>query len=93
MLIFAIIILGGEIAMIGIILRNIRKLRGLTQVEMSKKLILADNTISNYETGYSTPNFDTIKKFLDVCNFEMQFIDKEKNKIYSLEELSREMDF
>ncbi len=45
------------------VLRNIRKLRGLTQVEMSKKLIIADNTISNYETGHSAPNFDTIKVF------------------------------
>ena len=47
---------------------------------MSKKLIIADNTISNYETGHSAPNFDTIKVFLDVCNFEIQFIDKEKIK-------------
>jgi len=40
------------------------------------KLILANNTILNYETGYSTPTFDTIVKFLDICDFEMQFIDK-----------------
>ena len=50
-------------------------------------------TISNYETEYSNPNFDTIKKFIDVCNFEIKFIDKENNKIYSIEELSKEMDF
>lgn len=79
--------------MIGTILRNIRKLRGLTQVEMSKKLILADNTISNYETEYSSPNFDTIKKFLEVCDFEIQFVDKKNNKIYTINQLSKEMDF
>lgn len=79
--------------MIGIILRNIRKIRGLTQSNVGDELNLADNTISNYETEYSNPNFDTIKKFIDVCNFEIQFVDKEKNKIYSIEELSKEMDF
>lgn len=79
--------------MIGTILRNIRKIRGLTQSNVGNELNLADNTISNYETEYSNPNFDTIKKFIDVCNFEIKFIDKENNKIYSIEELSKEMDF
>lgn len=79
--------------MIGTILRNIRKIRGLTQSNVGNELNLADNTISNYETEYSNPNFDTIKKFVDVCNFGIKFIDKENNKIYSIEELSKEMDF
>jgi len=79
--------------MIGTILRNIRKIRGLTQSNVGSELNLADNTISNYETEYSNPNFDTIKKFINVCNFEIQFVDKENNKVYSIEELSKEMDF
>lgn len=79
--------------MIGTILKNIRKIRGLTQINIGDELNLADNTISNYETEYSSPNFDTIKKFIDVCNFEIQFVDKENNKIYSIDELSKEMDF
>lgn len=79
--------------MIGTILRNIRKIRGLTQSNIGDELKLADNTISNYETEYSSPNFDTIKKFIDVCDFEIQFVDKKNNKIYSIDELSKEMDF
>ncbi len=79
--------------MIGTILRNIRKIRGLTQSNVGNELNLADNTISNYETEYSNPNFDTIKKFIDVCNFEIKFIDKENNKVYSIDELSKDMDF
>lgn len=79
--------------MIGTILRNIRKIRGLTQSNVGNELNLADNTISNYETEYSNPNFDTIKKIIDVCNFEIKFIDKENNKVYSIEELSKDMDF
>lgn len=79
--------------MIGTILRNIRKIRGLTQSNIGNELNLADNTISNYETEYSNPNFDTIKKFINVCNFEIQFVDKENKKIYTMDELSKEMDF
>lgn len=79
--------------MLGMILRNVRKIKGLTQMEMSKKINVAENTISNYETEYSNPNFDTIKSFLDVCNFEIQFVDKDSKKVYTVEELSKEMDF
>lgn len=81
------------IKMIGIILKNIRKVRNFTQEEIGLKLNVAKNTISNYETEYSSPNFDTIKEFLDLCEFEIQFIDKKNNKLYKLEELSKEMDF
>ena len=79
--------------MIGNVLRNIRKIRGLTQANVGRDLHLAENTISNYETEYSNPNFDTIKKFIDVCNFEIQFVDKESKKVYTIDELSKEMDF
>lgn len=79
--------------MIGTILRNIRKIRGLTQNYVGHELKLADNTISNYETEYSNPNFDTIQKFINVCDFEIQFVDKETKKVYTIDELSKEMDF
>ena len=81
------------VKVLGMILRNTRKLKGLTQMEMSKKLNVAENTISKYETEYSSPNFDTIKNFLDVCNFEIRFIDKDNKKVNKVEELSKEMDF
>ena len=79
--------------MIGTILRNIRKIRGFTQSNIEDELNLADNTISNYETEYSNPNFDTIQKFVSVCDFEIQFVDKKSKKIYTVDELSKEMDF
>lgn len=79
--------------MIGMILRNIRKTRGLTQSNVGHELNLADNTISNYETEYSNPNFDTIQKIVDVCDFEIQFVDKKSKKVYTIEEISKEMDF
>lgn len=79
--------------MIGMILRNMRKIKGLTQAQIGKKLNLAENTISNYETEYSNPTFNTIKKIVDVCDFDIQFIDKKNKKVYSIKELSKEMDF
>ena len=79
--------------MIGTILRNIRKIRGFTQSNIGDELNLADNTISNYETEYSNPNFDTIQKFVSVCDFEIQFVVKKSKKIYTVDELSKEMDF
>ena len=79
--------------MIGMILRNIRKIKGLTQKQIGKKLNLAENTISNYETEYSNPTFNTIKKIIDICDFEIQFVDKKNRKKYSIEELAKEMDF
>ncbi len=79
--------------MIGIILKNIRKIRKLTQIQIGKELNLAENTISNYETEYSNPNFDTIYKFITTCDFDIEFIDKKSKKHYTIEELSKEMDF
>ena len=79
--------------MIGTVLRNIRKIRGLTQINIGNELHLADNTISNYETEYSNPNFDIIQKFINVCGFEIQFVDKKTKKVYTIDELSKEMDF
>ena len=79
--------------MIGQVLRNIRKMKGLTQNNIGKELNLAENTISNYETEYSNPTFDTIYKIINYCNFDIEFIDKSNNKHYKLEDLSKEMDF
>ena len=79
--------------MIGMILRNIRKLRGMTQKQIGKKLNLAENTVSNYETEHSNPTFNTISLFIEACDFEVQFIDKRTKKAYSIRELSKEIDF
>lgn len=79
--------------MIGMILRNIRKMKGLTQKQISNKLNLAENTISNYETEISNPTFNVINKIANICDFEIQFVNKKNNKTYSIKELSKEMDF
>lgn len=79
--------------MIGRILRNIRKINKQTQEQIGKELNLAENTISNYETEYSNPTFDTILRFVNICDFDIQFVDKKTKKVYTIKELSKEMDF
>ncbi len=79
--------------MIGIILKNIRKIGKLTQTQIGNKLNLAENTISNYETEYSNPTFETVNKFVDVCDFDIQFLDRKTRKVFTIEDLSKEMDF
>lgn len=79
--------------MIGTILRNIRKIRKLKQKQIANYLSVAENTVSNYETQASNITFETAIDFIRECNFDIQFIDKENNKIYTIEELSKEMDF
>lgn len=71
----------------------LRKIRGLTQANVGRDLHLAENTISNYETEYSNPNFDTIYKFAKVCDFDIIFVDKRTKKEYDVKALSKEMDF
>lgn len=78
--------------MIGIILKNMRLSAGLSQKELGKKLNLADTTISSYERENSQPDFDTILKIAEICNFKIIFESQDK-KIFSVEDISKEMDF
>ena len=72
--------------MVGTILRNIRKIKKLKQKDIADKLNVAINTISNYETEYSNITFEVAINFIYECNFDIQLINKEDNKIYKLEE-------
>lgn len=42
-------------------LNFLRKKLGLNQTELASSLGLKRNTLSNYETGHSEPNFETLK--------------------------------
>lgn len=79
--------------MVGIILKNMRKTAKLTQAKLGKKLNLAESTICNYETEYASPTFDMTINLIKECNFDIQFIDKKTKKVYTLEEITKEMDF
>jgi len=55
-------------------LRQIRKERGLTQEELANKVKTRKTTISNYETGYSTPSNEMLKDLADVLNTTTDFL-------------------
>ena len=74
------------------ILKNMRTTNtNLTQKEIGNKLSIADNTISSYERENSQPDFETIVKFAEICDFEIKIYNKRTKKTLTIEELSKEL--
>ena len=76
--------------MINKILKNARIRKNLSQDELGEKLSLARNTISSYERGNSQPDFETIVRILDICDYEIKILDRYSNSLYDIDELTRE---
>lgn len=79
--------------MIGQIIKNMRLRVGLSQARLGKLLNMADTTISSYELEKTQADFETIMEIAKICNYEILIKDKEDDKIYSIKEFSKEMDF
>ena len=68
---------------IGNILKNMRNLNTkFSQKNIGEKLSLYDTTISSYERGNSQPDFLTIVKYAQICDFEFKIYNKKLNKKY-----------
>ena len=77
---------------LGNILKNMRTTNtNLTQKEIGNKLSIADNTISSYERENNQPDFETIVKFAEICDFEIKIYNKRTKKTLTIEELSKEL--
>ncbi len=77
---------------IGNILKNMRILNtNYTQKMLGDKMGLASNTISSYERENSQPDFETIIKYAQICNYEIKIFNRKTNKEVSLEEMSKEL--
>ena len=63
--------------MIGKILKTMRKIKGLTQKELSALTGIPQNTISQYENSKFEPNYKTVEMISKHCGFEVRFINKE----------------
>lgn len=74
---------------IGIIIKNMRLQNNLSQEELGKKINLAPNTISSYERGNSQPDFNTIIKIFEICNYNLLLKDKNNNLI-NINDMSKE---
>lgn len=56
---------------IGENIKKYRLLNNMTQEELSKKLGIAPNTLSNYENGNREPNSDVISKLADIFDISL----------------------
>lgn len=63
--------------MIGKILKTMRKIKGLTQNELSKITGIPQNTISEYETEKFQPNYKTVEKISKCCGFKIEFVNND----------------
>lgn len=77
--------------MINEIIKYMRKTKKLKQKELAKLCDIAVTTLSGYETNYSQPTFEMIEKIANICNYEIQFINKENNEIITTKNIERKM--
>jgi transcriptional regulator with XRE-family HTH domain len=54
----------------GRLIREARRLAGLTQAELARRLGTAQSAVSNWERGRDTPRVDTLARILEACGFE-----------------------
>ncbi len=72
----------------GIIIKNIRKRKGLTQLELANKIGLDKTTISAYEREKIMPPTDVFFRICEICQAEILF--DINNKVYTIKNLNRE---
>lgn len=59
-----------KLVSIGDNIHTLRKNKGLTQSQLAGKLGVNADTISNYEKGVSTPDFDIVEKLVNIFNID-----------------------
>ena len=62
-----------------------------TQKDIGNKLSIADNTISSYERENSQPDFETITKIANICDFDICFYNKKTKAYLSVSDLSKKL--
>ncbi|MCL2487930.1 MAG: helix-turn-helix domain-containing protein [Oscillospiraceae bacterium] len=67
--------------MLGKRIKQMRTAAGFSQTALAQKLNISQSTLSGYETGYSMPNYDTVEKIAEICEFDIMFIDKNSEEI------------
>jgi transcriptional regulator with XRE-family HTH domain len=54
----------------GRLIREARRLGGLTQAELARRLGTTQSAVSNWERDRDTPRVDTLARILEACGFE-----------------------
>ncbi len=70
--------------------KHLRINKQLTQGEIAKKLKLSKSTISMYENGKRTPDFETFKLIADYFNVSLDFLIGRNTIVNSFSELVSE---
>lgn len=60
--------------MIGSIIKELRVEKNINQSELGKLIGVGKTTISNYETGYSSPDQETLIKIADFFNVSVDYL-------------------
>lgn len=55
-------------------LRHLRRLNNVTQQELANYLKVGKTTVSNYETGYSSPDVETLGKIAEFFNTSVDYL-------------------
>ena len=55
-------------------LRTLRKNKGLSMKELGEIIGVAESTVSQYETGKREPDFETLLKLGENCNFTVGYL-------------------
>ncbi len=55
-------------------LRELRKEKGLTQIELAKILNVSDRSVGFYETGERDPDTETLKKLADYFDVTIDYL-------------------
>ena len=71
--------------MIGKILKTMRKIKGLTQTELSKLIDVPQNTISQYELGKRKVEFDKVEKIARACGYRIIFFNDTTEEVIPLD--------
>ena len=55
-------------------LKKLRKAKNLTQIELAKKLNVANGTVGNWESGNRQPDYETLKKIAEFFNVTTDYL-------------------
>ena len=72
----------------GMIIKNMRVKKKLTQEELGKKIGVGKSTISSYEKEKIMPSIGTFFQICSICGVEILF--KTSEQIYTMKEFNRE---
>lgn len=73
-------------------LRELRKKRGLSQVELAEKLGFSKSLIGLYETGDRKPSFEALEAIADFFNISTDYLmGKDDKSVYYLDPEAAEM--